>query len=62
MSEQKMISMLDIWISPKNKLLARHVKTIFQTLSLTVLTYAVVDHYMDNFSQNALRKNKSLTS
>jgi hypothetical protein len=41
-----MFSLLDVWVQPKYLSITRHIKSILQTMSLTLLIYALYSYYM----------------
>lgn len=44
-----MLSMIDIFISPEYLTVAKHIKSIFQTLSMILLIYAIYMYYISNY-------------
>lgn len=50
-----MLSLYDIWVRPKWLTVARHLKSVFQTLALTLLIFALYTYYLGrNFSLGSL--------
>ena len=42
-----MLSLVDVWVRKEKILLTKHFRTVFQTLALTLLVYALYSYYLD---------------
>lgn len=47
-----MLSLIDIWVSKENLILVKHVRSVLQTLVLTLLIYALFLYYTDFILSN----------
>ncbi len=47
-----MLSLIDIWVKKDKILLAKHFRTVFQTLALVLLVFALYSYYLDQVSQH----------
>ncbi len=56
-----MLSLIDIWVKKDKILLAKHFRTIFQTLALVLLVFALYSYYLDQVSQHAFDDNGNTT-
>ncbi len=42
-----MLSVIDIWVEHENLLLSKHIRSMFQTVALTILAYVLFVYYTD---------------